>query len=230
MKLNHNGTVIKYNRKILVINNKPLNKEVCLENLTLLNDFCKNNNLDYFLTFGSLLGAIRENDFIEHDEDIDVGMFVDSYDKLFLHYDELKSMGFEIIRYDETGLVSIMRKGYYIDICSNIRRENYYSSCDMAFYPLEMIENTVDYDFLGITTRIPSMAKEMLKYEYGDNWMTPIVYKNSKSNIISQYIRAWTKRFIPKKLRAKITIRLRKSSVDMYMKRIKEYENESIDN
>lgn len=52
--------------------------------LDLLNDLIKildENKIDYFLYYGSLLGAVRHNGFIPWDDDIDIGMTRENYEK-----------------------------------------------------------------------------------------------------------------------------------------------------
>lgn len=60
-------------------------KKVWAVELNLLDYFdklCRQYNLRYFIGFGSLLGAVRHRGFIPWDDDIDVVMFRDDYEKL----------------------------------------------------------------------------------------------------------------------------------------------------
>lgn len=50
--------------------------------LCYLDDFCRNHNLTYFLSNGTLLGAAKYGDFIPWDDDVDVLMPREDYDRL----------------------------------------------------------------------------------------------------------------------------------------------------
>lgn len=58
------------------------NKSVCMKLLLYFDEFCKKNNLKYSLAYGSAIGAIRHKGFIPWDDDIDVIMPRNDYNKL----------------------------------------------------------------------------------------------------------------------------------------------------
>ena len=61
-------------------------REFQFAGLAMLMDFdkiCKQNNVTYWLDFGTLLGAVRHKGFIPWDDDIDLGMFRKDYQRLF---------------------------------------------------------------------------------------------------------------------------------------------------
>ena len=52
-----------------------------LEMFKWYHEFCVDNNLKYYALGGTMLGAIRHKGFIPWDDDIDVGMPRDDYNK-----------------------------------------------------------------------------------------------------------------------------------------------------
>ena len=57
------------------------NKNKCLEILTDIDKFCRKRDIEYFLVFGTLLGAVRHGGFIPWDDDVDVGMTRANYNR-----------------------------------------------------------------------------------------------------------------------------------------------------
>lgn len=52
-----------------------------LELLRLFDNICKKHDIDYWIDYGSLLGAVRHGGFVPWDDDMDVSMLREDYDK-----------------------------------------------------------------------------------------------------------------------------------------------------
>lgn len=68
-------------------------RDIQLANFELLKELdyvCRQNNLKYWLDFGTLLGALRHKGFIPWDDDIDTGMMREDYEKLYEVFDKTK--------------------------------------------------------------------------------------------------------------------------------------------
>lgn len=71
------------------IDSNNIHKKCLYGLLNLLLDYLNQYKIFYFIDGGSLLGAIREFDIIEHDDDIDLGVLDSDYHKLTNFLDEL---------------------------------------------------------------------------------------------------------------------------------------------
>ncbi|MCU9998454.1 LicD family protein [[Pasteurella] aerogenes] len=64
--------------------------------LSLLDHIFKTNKIEYWLDFGTLLGAVRDKDFIPHDVDIDISMWLSDYTEIL--HEQLEKNGFKKVR------------------------------------------------------------------------------------------------------------------------------------
>ena len=69
-------------------------KRISLEILKNVAEFCDNHGLQYFLAYGTLLGAVRHKGYIPWDDDIDIQMPRADYNKLIEIFNSEKTVGY----------------------------------------------------------------------------------------------------------------------------------------
>jgi hypothetical protein len=150
----------------------------------------------YWLSDGTLLGAIRENNLILHDHDIDLGVWAEDFDIRVIH-DLLKKYGCSILRMQgkpEDGMIiTIGRVGFHLDMffyypnnknAKSADKNTIYSCLYELIKPYSTSNKAKRYDcvfpnfqplvqreFLDRKYWVPKNAKEHLKAAYGHDWV-----------------------------------------------------------
>ena len=165
---------------------KIMDPKTSKENLQIFNSIMGKAQITYGLFFGTLLGAIREKNFIEHDEDIDIYL-LDEEKEIFLRLLILfKKEGLNLVRL-QGDMLSLMRNNEYIDI--------YFFKFKLKFgfiklrvfsneyeYAAKNLENPIKHLFLGINISIPNDPETVIKKIYGKNWRMPLKSMHSEPN------------------------------------------------
>ena len=154
--------------------------------LSLIHEGMNELNIEFFLMMGVLLGAIREQDFIKWDWDVELGFMTDS---LFNRVDEIenkfKGKGFKVV------LVDPSYEGFKINLFYADNKYTlwglYYSGDHLQRksykFPRKYFLELDDIDFRGITYKVPNNAEKLLEHIYGD-WRTPI-----RTNVKKEYLK-----------------------------------------
>lgn len=142
---------------------------------------------EYWLDFGTLLGAEREQTMIAHDYDADIGMRESEFQRLKANWDReplLRGMRLEL---EEDALYKVRRGLAYIDIFRyddsqpgvlhmiSQRNTNHGCACNrkghsMAVadvFPLKRLR------FGGVTAPTPGQSDKYLTHWYGTDWHVP---------------------------------------------------------
>lgn len=159
-----------------------IDNTVAKQNLLDFRAILDKSKVKFLLMHGTLLGAIREHDFIKHDIDIDTCTFEE--EKLVEIIPELSQAGLKLCRYEKNLIYSFIRNGVYIDVYIANKLQGLISPFYVRYLnriiPRKYFRHTKKISFLGETFRIPNHSIKLLEFWYGKDWHTPI--SNSPSN------------------------------------------------
>lgn len=153
----------------------------------------------YWLSDGTLLGATRENNFLSHDDDLDLGVWAGNFDKRVIH-ELIGRFSCRINRLqgrpDDGMVISVSRAGVHLDMffyypITNLRpkiqnKDQIYSCLYKMIKPYSTSNKAKRYDclfpwhsplikreFLGHKFWVPKQAEAHLAAAYGADWQTP---------------------------------------------------------
>ena len=169
---------------------------------------CYRMNIPVFLSSGTCLGYFREGKIIDHDYDIDVGIWSEDYNETLIeemrkegliHYRTYGSpdLGMELsFRYPGT----LLGRNAKIDIFLHYLEKDEEGNNKVfwiSYAPFKKNKKRIKYrvdafnlkkaNFLGMEYHVPYPTLNYIKQHYGDDWMIPkkpgkyLYYKSPKS-------------------------------------------------
>ena len=154
-------------------------KEISKEILMDFDAFCKEHHLEYHLSYGTLLGAVRHGGFIPWDDDVDVSMPREDYEKLYnLWKSDPKNTDFSccktqkgnciyfpmtLIRHNNTTCVYEHSKDF--DICHGMKIDVDFLDGVPSSRILQIKQKFFARLYgLFVTQRVPNLASKLVRF------------------------------------------------------------------
>lgn len=163
-----------------------MNKERAKQVLFDIIDIFEKYNIEYFLFLGTLLGAVREKDFIEGDNDIDIGILDCFWNNPYLYKKVAKDLlkkGLHITSILENSVMTIVKNGdankdEEINVDLYYGHTNHFRDKNVIFLgntwrmeiPNGYMYGLSEIDFLGRMVSVPHDPEKFLDDLYLDGW------------------------------------------------------------
>ena len=159
-------------------------------------EFCEKNNLNYYIMYGTLLGAVRHKGFIPWDDDIDVCMPPADYQKFIKIFKNDNKYFLQTIETDK----------YFHTLFAKIRENN---TCMVETENTYMkIHKGINIDIFPL---IPYPVNNNKWFIFKFKFASLLVCKNIKTNNIKNKVIFAILRLVPRKVTNKIAIRIMNS-------------------
>ena len=165
-----------------------INKDHALRNLVEAREILDKLGIRYWLTDGTLLGFFRNSDFIDHDEDLDMGADIASYnERMILDFTDSGWKLANIYGKRDCGLeISFKKRKIKLDIFFFYKENGKMWHGAWRKYKKDGTtkRNLIKYSydsfgiktavFKGETFNIPENPEKFVVTKYGKNWRTPV--------------------------------------------------------
>ena len=165
-------------------------KKIMLDILIDFDRICKQHNLTYWLDYGTMLGAIRHNGFIPYDDDIDIAMPRDDYNKfLKIYYKELPHHLFLQTKKNDPAFPQYYTKirntkTIFIEHEEEGREVGYNQGIFIDIFPVNFINSRIAfaYRILGFLGKFMKNNRPYIKYLNADIYKYHIFLLNKLHN------------------------------------------------
>lgn len=166
----------------------PIDKDDALKNLVEAREILEKLGIRYWLTDGTLLGFYRNGDFIDHDEDLDMGADIGSYnERMILDFTDSGWKIANVYGKRDCGLeISFKKRKIKLDIfffytengkmwhgAWRKHKENGILRRNLIKYSYDAfgLKKAV---FKGEDFQVPEDPERFVVTKYGKNWRTPV--------------------------------------------------------
>ncbi len=177
MEINNAADEMTLKRSIEIL--QPIDVTVAERVLKEIKQILDGLGITFFLRKGTCLGAVRDNELIPWDDDLDIGSLI-GYKGL-----TEKSVGQVVTALKDNGyLIKVDHLSYAISVValkSSIRTDWMVHRVigDSTIHwpgvhiPAGLFTNTKEIDFIGQKFQVPNPAEEYLRFMYGAEWKVP---------------------------------------------------------
>jgi lipopolysaccharide cholinephosphotransferase len=159
---------------------EKINKEEYKKDILDIKFVLDNIGINFWIIFGTLLGAIREKDFLEWDDNINIAVYEnDLLENIDVIKNNFISKGFifRVVPKKHGTKINIHRhnhkssiEGLYIE---DLDKDKKYLCSNKFKHPRKYFETYGEVEFKGEIFRVPSPVEEYLSFLYKD-WKVPI--------------------------------------------------------
>ncbi len=156
-----------------------MNLKVMRNNLLDIKEVLDKYKIPFVLIGGGLLGAIRSEQFIPYDYDLDIACFsgTSRHDHWKMRWvkNELENKGFYIVDNSRCRCKAdfFIRNKERIDIFWFEKIDEEWIYNNSYRYPAIFFDTLDEIEFLGTKFKVPHNPKRFLRYTYGKDWRTP---------------------------------------------------------
>lgn len=121
-------------------------QKISFDILKYLDSYCKENNIKYFIAYGTLLGAVRHKGFIPWDDDIDIVMFRKDYDKFIEEFNSEKNLPYKCLSFEKGTFYFPYAK--VVDSRTSVRAKNLRkleeNGIAVDVFPFDLVADEID--------------------------------------------------------------------------------------
>ena len=158
---------------------EPIDRSNAIKTLKEVKHILDGFGVSFFLRQGTCLGAIRDNDLLPWDDDIDIGSVIGFHgvsDKSHDQFvDVFRKHGF-LTRLDQMSVspyIPLVKYLIRIDWQCYKVVDNYIIQFPFQKFPVSLFKELKEITFLEEIFLVPNPPEEYLRLKYGENWKTP---------------------------------------------------------